>query len=243
MLNKLLAGAAVASALAIAGSASAATYFTKLEHNNDDLTVDGDYGLVTIVEEDANNLLITVTLKAPLTLLIDSGKHQAFTFNLEDGLGENSTIDIVAPVGDGSYSYLGEGTWSQPPFIDGGKDPVNWKNAFECCGNGSSNGEPPPFSFRITNTNGITFAGEDAVFDSKTGQLTKTGTIGNHLYSTKGGWWFAADVSDGKNTGAVAGRDAFRVQTAVPEPATWGLMIMGFGAAGAMLRRRKLAIA
>ena len=30
---------------------------------------------------------------------------------------------------------------------------------------------------------------------------------------------------------------------AVPEPATWAMMIMGFGAAGSMLRRRQKAIA
>jgi hypothetical protein len=30
---------------------------------------------------------------------------------------------------------------------------------------------------------------------------------------------------------------------AVPEPATWGLMILGFGSAGAMLRRRRTAVA
>lgn len=30
---------------------------------------------------------------------------------------------------------------------------------------------------------------------------------------------------------------------AVPEPATWGLMIVGFGAAGAILRRRRAAVA
>ena len=29
----------------------------------------------------------------------------------------------------------------------------------------------------------------------------------------------------------------------VPEPATWGLMIMGFGGLGAMLRRRRAAFA
>lgn len=239
MLNKLLAGAAVASALAFAGSASAATYITKLEHNNADGTVDGNFGLVTIEEEDANNILVTVTLNAPLTLLIDSGKHQVFTFNLEDT--PNSTIDIVAPVGDGSYTYLGEGAFFNPPFSDNGKNAVTWKNAFECCGNGSSNGEPPPFSFRVTNLSGITFAGLGATFDGD-GRLLTTGT-GNRFGSTSAGWWFAADVSDGRNTGAVAARDAFRVQTVVPEPATWGLMIMGFGAAGAMLRRRKMAIA
>ncbi|TAL35659.1 MAG: PEP-CTERM sorting domain-containing protein [Phenylobacterium sp.] len=34
------------------------------------------------------------------------------------------------------------------------------------------------------------------------------------------------------------------IQAAVPEPATWTMMILGFGAAGAMLRtRRRLAYA
>ena len=30
---------------------------------------------------------------------------------------------------------------------------------------------------------------------------------------------------------------------AVPEPATWAMMILGFGAAGAMLRQRRAALA
>jgi len=32
-------------------------------------------------------------------------------------------------------------------------------------------------------------------------------------------------------------------ESAVPEPATWAMMIMGFGTAGAMIRRRKAALA
>jgi hypothetical protein len=32
---------------------------------------------------------------------------------------------------------------------------------------------------------------------------------------------------------------AGRLQTAVPEPATWAMMIMGFGAVGALIRRRR----
>jgi len=31
--------------------------------------------------------------------------------------------------------------------------------------------------------------------------------------------------------------------TAVPEPATWAMMILGFGAAGSVLRRRRAAVA
>lgn len=36
---------------------------------------------------------------------------------------------------------------------------------------------------------------------------------------------------------------AFAVPSGAPEPATWGLMIMGFGGVGAMLRRRRTATA
>lgn len=44
-----------------------------------------------------------------------------------------------------------------------------------------------------------------------------------------------------------SGQDAFEFDglagNAVPEPATWGLMILGFGGAGAMLRSRRRAVA
>ena len=233
MLKKLLTGAAIAASLtAFAGSAFADQYTTVIEHKNADGTIDGNYGLVTIDEIDAFNLQVTVEINPPLELFVDTGKaHIAFGFNLTDT--PNSTVSIIEPVGGGSYSYLGEGNFTQSPF-------GTFRNGFSCCGQGSSNGEPPPLVFKITNLSGITFAGLNAVFDGNN-KLVTTGT-GNRMSSNEGGWWFAADVSDGTLTGALAARDAFRV-TAVPEPATWGLMIMGFGAAGAMIRRRKLAVA
>jgi hypothetical protein len=48
---------------------------------------------------------------------------------------------------------------------------------------------------------------------------------------------FYWDTFTGDNSHSVA----VDLQTGVPEPAAWSLMIMGFGAAGAMLRRRRLA--
>jgi len=41
------------------------------------------------------------------------------------------------------------------------------------------------------------------------------------------------------NTSWGAALDNVSVTTAIPEPATWGLMMLGFGSAGAMLRRRR----
>lgn len=37
--------------------------------------------------------------------------------------------------------------------------------------------------------------------------------------------------------------DAVSAESIVPEPATWGLMIVGFGLTGAVMRRRKVALA
>jgi hypothetical protein len=40
------------------------------------------------------------------------------------------------------------------------------------------------------------------------------------------------------NSGNISGNGAFGM-AAVPEPATWGMMLLGFGAMGMVLRRRR----
>lgn len=47
-------------------------------------------------------------------------------------------------------------------------------------------------------------------------------------------------LSSGPQNGTVLGNITF--PAAVPEPATWGMMIVGFGAVGASMRRRKVAV-
>jgi len=44
-------------------------------------------------------------------------------------------------------------------------------------------------------------------------------------------------------TGSSVFADNFTFDTAVPEPATWALMLLGFAGAGAMIRRRRSALA
>ncbi|MBS0363570.1 MAG: PEP-CTERM sorting domain-containing protein [Proteobacteria bacterium] len=128
--------------------------------------------------------------------------------------------------------------------------------------NGGNNRVSGPFIFDIYDGNGITFAGVGATTDPTTGKLLTLGA-GDHLISNTtganigqpppnpGGWWFAADTYNATtangttacaNTCTVAGRDAF-IEVAVPEPTAWALMIMGFGGIGAMMRRRRVAIA
>jgi hypothetical protein len=116
--------------------------------------------------------------------------------------------------------------------------------------NGSANGIKGPLTFFLHDANGISFAGNNALIDQQTGKLVTPGGTDNHFFSNAGGWWFTADICDANVsdrsacTSNVAAKDAFTsVGGGVPEPATWALMILGFGSAGAMLRRRRTAAA
>ena len=145
-----------------------------------------------------------------------------------------NAITINNPVG--TFSDAGRGSFNNTPFGD-------FTNQIACCGggNGQVNGQQDPLNFTVSDPNGITFAGIGATI-SGSGQLLTTGT-GDHFFSTPGGWWFSADIYDGATgqTYNVAARDAFT--QGVPEPATWALMILGFGGAGSLLRRRRMVAA
>ena len=49
-------------------------------------------------------------------------------------------------------------------------------------------------------------------------------------------------ISQSNRYGFANARQAFAISQAVPEPATWAMMILGFGAMGAVLRRRTTAV-
>ncbi|WP_296598167.1 PEPxxWA-CTERM sorting domain-containing protein [Phenylobacterium sp.] len=232
MYRKFIA-AMTAGAVALgAGAASAATYVSKLEYSQAGYT-STPFGTVTIEELDANNVKITVALPG-IDKIVDTGNgHVAFAFNLSDN--PNSTVTVLSPT-PSSFTYAGEKSagYKMSPFGQ------TWTNAIVCCGQGASNGEPPPLVFKVSNASGISFLGSGNKFTSNT-----DGTIAGYT----GGWWFAVDTFDadrpaGGNTFAVAARDVTCTScSAVPEPATWTMMILGFGGAGAVIRRRRFAAA
>lgn len=257
MFKHLVSGVIGAAALAIAGSASAATYVSYLEYKNDaPLTKVAPLGKVTLTEISPDTVDVVVTLFAPQVGFVNTGNggnKAPFTFNL---------------TGDFEVTVFNEVAGQQ--FVDGGYGAFQnnnfgiYTNKIDCCGGAQGGGayDPTDLHFRVTNlgAGGLTFAGVGATIVD--GKLTAMGS-GPSFTSTSevtvpngngrgngggtvhpAGFWFSADVVT--STGAtfnIAARDAF-VQTAIPEPGTWALMILGFGGAGAVLRRRRrLALA
>jgi hypothetical protein len=106
--------------------------------------------------------------------------------------------------------------------------------------NGASAGQLGDLTFIVHNDAGITFAGLNFGVDGD-GKLITLGS-GEHFISNAGGWWFSADIFDAGTglTYNVAARDAStNLVTTVPEPASWALMILGFGGVGAVVRRSR----
>ena len=220
------------------------------------------YGTVTLQETDANDVKVTVALANGVSFADNGNGHVMFGFNLLDGNSALTDSTVTWQSGSGfAASNVTYGSSAVADNTPGHNDFSNspfghYDNAwdFSTTAPGTLSG---PFVFNVHNDNGITFAGVGATYDSLTGQLITTGS-GNHFFSNSdgggdssvpgsqtGGWWFSADTSGTLGSGcsptcAVAGRDAFTpIVNVVPEPATWALMILGVGGAGAMLRRRR----
>jgi len=248
-MKKFLLGGVVAAASALLMTApvnAAAIYTSYLEYKDvggSTPSKAGPFGKVTLTEVDAYTVQVNVILYSPeVAFLNTGGPHEPFLFNLT---GDYDVTVQNAMAGGKMQTFYDAGydsdTSAAPNFT---ATPFgNFTNKIGCCGdaNGAKYDSYPPLNFTVHDTNGITFAGAGALFDSN-GKLFQLGT-GDRFKSNDGGWWFTADLVDNKgNTFNVAARDAFKIkQGAVPEPASWALMITGFGVIGVGMRRGKAA--
>lgn len=251
-----IAAMAVAAALVAPSAANALVYTSYLEYKNDaPNTKVTPFGEVILTEIGGDTVDVVVKLYDPLLGFLNTGNGDnkaPFTFNLT-GDYDVTTFNEVAgqQFADGGYGAFQNNTFGI------------YTNKIDCCGGaqGGANYDPKNLHFQVYNSlanGGLTFAGVGATFTD--GKLTGLGT-GPQFASTilteicknpdkhtgcqtyPAGWWFSADViQSGGATYNIAARDAY-VSTGIPEPATWALMILGFGGAGAMLRRRRAAIA
>ena len=152
-----------------------------------------------------------------LHFVIDLGSNKLMdsgAHELFSGLLGGSGFHLTAPGGSGiTLSTSNTDSISNPPFN------TSFNIALNCtanCGSGGNNVYGSTLTFDITGSNL---------------SVEQAGTLGGKAY------YFASDVMT--KTGATGAVGA-TLSNAVPEPATWAMMITGVFAIGSMLRRRRV---
>lgn len=205
-------------ALAGAGGAQALTnIYTFTQSSCTSSCGTSPYGTVTVVQEAAGELGVTVAL-APGSIFHDTKvttnqQHYALVFNLQNApairLSDlpsafTSPYAVSTAQKAGSFTAAGFGS-------------------FEYAINFPHTKSPPSisvYSFDILGS-GITLAS---------------------IVKNSNGYFFSTDISHGGNTGNVAA-NSFTTSIATPEPSTWALMLIGMAATGGLVRRRRGMVA
>jgi hypothetical protein len=208
----IAASAALAMTMAGAGASQAATLVSEftVDGASGGLGVAAPYGQV-VVDDAGGTLAFTVSLFDGLKFRnTPDSNHYSFAFNLG---GLAASVSNITDNGSGTFTFVG-GPVNQSPF-------GTFQLAVDCtsgCTTGYNPNSPSVLGFKVTKAGG--------------GALT----IGN-LTKNSNGDYFAADVT---NTLGVTGNiGANSLKGAVPEPATWLIMLLGFSGLGAALRYRR----
>jgi len=211
-LKLLSAAAASALALSMAGAASATITYTLGTGNAAIAGYPAPYGSVDVTLTDATHASISFTAA-------NTGGNQYFFLGAQ---AADVNVNAISWTITG-LTENGAGTIS-----DGGSNQVDGHGLFNQTTDQTDGftDRSTAISFILTNTGG-TWANDGSVL------------IGNNLGNTVG-----AHIGVCTNTPctefAVTGFATNGGGGVVPEPATWAMMILGFGGIGAMLRRRRV---
>lgn len=177
-----------------------------------------DVGVITLTQINATSVDVLVDLKSTTYGFLNTGgPHTPFAFNLA-GSGTLG-IDFISPNG------TPDGTYASGRFVlntAGGDDMPygHFNTALDISGAGNGSG--------------------DAYYGDLHFVLSRTGGLDTNDFISNGTAFFAADLTNGHDTGAQAWNEGIDPPppTETPEPLT--LSLFGAGLAGAvMIRRRK----
>ncbi|MBL8554334.1 MAG: PEP-CTERM sorting domain-containing protein [Phenylobacterium sp.] len=221
MTSKLFAAAVATAALAAASQAGAVTVNwadwtaqTSGTHVDGTITVGSD-----MVDVDYDGAIYFTQTNGGTDFWLDTGYTQGV-------VNRPTGTDLIALDGGGLKTITFSQAVVNPylAFTSWNNNTVNFSAPFTIVSQGCGYWGCGTFSPNITNTG---FFGSGEVH----GVLQFQGTFTSLTFTDSSELWHGFTVGIGG------------VSTGVPEPATWGLMILGFGAAGAMLRSRRRAVA
>lgn len=201
--------------LVMAGQANASVVTYNLDQiSSNTLGTNGtSLGMVTVTDI-SGGVSVDVRFDPNTSLFVNTGgPHTPFSFNLNTTilLSQITGITYGDPVLSG-VTLTAAGTSSNTPYGD-------FSNGIDgSMKNGGGHGIPGPLDFTITGITTSNFAENSLGY-----------TFGVDVGVLKTGGTYA--------TGAIASKDP--VVTAVPEPSTWAMMVLGFAGVGFMTYRRR----
>jgi hypothetical protein len=209
----LLAAAAFAATVATPASAATATYSLSVSDPAASLG-SGPFGTITVTENGDGTLTFVETLLNGARIHGGNDNHDAAAFSL---IGDPN-LTITGLTAGFTTENLTSGTSdSEPPF-------GNFQTSIVCttaCGPGYGGGFVGPLTFTVAASGGspLTLA-----------------SLGYNVYNGTNIYFTSDIVIANGNTGNVG---ATLSTPAVPEPATWAMMLIGFGATGVAMRRTR----
>jgi hypothetical protein len=213
----LLAAASFAAIAATPAVAQVATYSLSVDGSSSGLGA-GPYGTVTVTQNAIGTLTFVETLFAGYRFHRGNDNHDAAAFSL---MGDPN-LTITGLTAGFTAENLASGTGnglsdSEPPFGE-------FLTSIVCsgCGPGYGGGLNGPLTFTVgrTDMTALTLA-----------------SLGYNVFNGQNIYFTSDLVIANGNTGNVG---ATLVNTPpVPEPATWAMMLVGFGATGVAMRRRR----
>ena len=222
-MKKVLLGAAMAVAMAVGGGSIAKAETYQLDVNHCGTCTLTNYGTITTTGEGTTSVTFAISLATDVYFNQAGQGFDSFVWNL---LGDPAITVGVLPA---DWAATGAQTAVQEQEDGIGKydykvNLAQSNNSTLCC---------QTLNFTITSLSNLTFTsntvdgkqvffGVDVAQDLGNGQRG-TGMIGATLCVTE---------ACGHEGGGGGG---------VPEPATWAMMLLGFGGMGAILRRRRQA--
>ncbi len=184
----------------------------------------------------------TLLLAATAAMLAVAPASAATIFVTDSGTTPNQlTLDFI-PIGTGTFTG-----GSSDTVVSAGNSLRNYSVTYNFTAPADGNGS---ISFTTTSVAPALLSITSASFNGTPVTIT-TGTGANGAVTYNGFFDFTSAMfgdafaltlgGEVRRGGTLSTSLSYAASTGVPEPATWGLMILGFGAVGGAMRRRRTA--